>query len=101
MQHDLNCNLRHNKKLIIITGHKTGTVLADSLVHRIKETLNRTQADRISFYSKFSKFLKEENTSQKSRRVFISRHPLDRYLSSVRYHMISTETWLNDENSCF
>ena len=40
MQHDLNCNLRHNEKLIIITGHKTGTVLADSLVHRIKETLN-------------------------------------------------------------
>ena len=106
---DLNVGRLSYKSIAIATGHKTGTVLAQQLMTVIGKYLNKSvfvlegggknlikSSGAVyrthSFYDIIP--LIEESASNKV--VVIIRHPLELCISAARYHVTSSEPWLQE-----
>lgn len=102
--------LPHN--IVAMAGHKTGTELSLCLLGALKDnyfknaTLYRKMLDakgheydaQYSFYHSNGNLPFPGDWLNEYRYIFFIRHPLDRFISSVNYHRISSESWLGTKN---
>jgi hypothetical protein len=94
--------------VVAICGHKTGTVMMIRIFHRLaalystKATLlarwEQMNKKKYQFYYTHSYFelLKHNRSITPYRGFFLVRHPLDIFISAMRYNKISIEPWLHE-----
>jgi hypothetical protein len=82
---------------IIGSYHKTGTVLLSNIF----EKLNQIEKKKLNyiFYENFGSCTDNEIKHHKS--VVIIRNPYEMICSGVRYHQISSESWLNEKKDFY